>query len=70
MTVSHLKKTYLVPKGSTITVIAQRGHLRIETKGKARESGEKGQLIRVMNLSSKKEVIGEVIGDKQVRIHF
>ena len=70
MTASHLQKTYLVSRGSIVTLTAQRGSLKIEAKGKALENAELGQLVRVMNLTSRKEVIGEVIGEKQVRIHF
>ncbi|MCZ6679635.1 MAG: flagellar basal body P-ring formation chaperone FlgA [Candidatus Poribacteria bacterium] len=70
ITASHLNKTYLVSRGAAVTLIAQRGSLKVQAAGKALEKGEQGQLVRVMNLTSKKELVGEVIGDKLVRIHF
>ena len=67
---SLLQKQYLVPTGSIVTIVAQRGALKVQTKGVALENGERGQLIRVINSASKKELKGEVIGDKLVRIRF
>ena len=70
ITPSYLKKTYLVSRGSLVTMIAQKGSLKVQTQGKALQNGERGKLIRVMNLTSKKELEGEVIGDKLIRIHL
>jgi flagella basal body P-ring formation protein FlgA len=53
-----------------VTIIAQRGSLKVQVSGKALENGERGQLIRLMNLTSQKEIAGEVIGNKLVRINF
>lgn len=70
ITASDLKRTYLVSRGSVVTIIAQRGSLKVQVSGKALENGERGQLIRLMNLTSQKEIAGEVIGNKLVRINF
>ena len=70
ITASHLKKTYLVPRGSVVTMIVQKGNLKVQTQGKALQNGQRGEFISVMNLISKEKLVGEVIGDKSVRIHF
>ena len=70
VTPGHLKKNDLVSKGDVVTIIAQSGSLSVRAKGKALESGEQGEFIRVMNLASKKELLGEVAGDNLVRVHF
>jgi len=53
-----------------ITVIAQRGALKIQTHGVANENGNLGQLIRIKNITSKKVIIGQVIDKKKVQVKF
>ena len=65
-----LNKIYCVAKDSPVTIFAQHGQLKIQVQGVARENGELGQLIRIKNISSKKVIIGQVIGQKKVQIHF
>ena len=70
ITDQDLQKIYCVAKDSPVTIFAQHGQLKIQAQGVARENGELGQLIRIKNISSKKEIIGQVIGQKKVQIHF
>ncbi|MDP6595645.1 MAG: flagellar basal body P-ring formation chaperone FlgA [Candidatus Poribacteria bacterium] len=70
ITDQDLQKIYCVAKDSPVTIIAQHGQLKIQAQGVACENGELGQLIRIKNISSKKEITGQIIGQKKVQIHF
>ena len=70
ITNQDLQKIYCVAKDSPVIIVVQQGQLKIQTQGIACENGELGQLIRIKNLSSKKEITGQVIGLKKVQIHF
>ena len=70
ITQQDLQKQYHVKRGDVITVIAQRGALKIQTHGVANENGNLGQLIRIKNITSKKVIIGKVIDKKTVQVKF
>jgi flagella basal body P-ring formation protein FlgA len=61
-----LKKEYLVRKNSNIRVIYKKGNFKIEILGRALENGEKGQIIKVKNISSGKVIQCKVIGANKV----
>jgi flagella basal body P-ring formation protein FlgA len=60
----------LVKRGEVVTLIVEGQGLSISALGQAKEEGQRGQMIRVMNLSSKKELYGRVEGERQVRILY
>ncbi len=57
-----LKNPELVRKGDLVTMVAVRGNLRITVKGVARTGGSLGELVMVMNPSSRRVVQGKVVG--------
>jgi flagella basal body P-ring formation protein FlgA len=60
----------LVKRGEIVTLIVEGNGVVVTARGQAKEEGQRGQLIRVMNLSSKKELYGRVEGERQVKIPF
>jgi flagella basal body P-ring formation protein FlgA len=60
----------LVERNSIIDVVASEGMMRITLKGKALETGVRGQVIRVRNLQSASDIQAEVTGVNQARVHF
>ena len=60
----------LVKRGEIVTLIVEGDGVVVTARGQAKEEGQHGQLIRVMNLSSKKELYGRVEGERQVKIPF
>ena len=64
--ISDLEKPKLVEKGDAITMVLKQGPLSLTAKGKAMDSGAKGDTIRVMNTSSRRMVEARVNGPQQV----
>lgn len=65
-----LKAQKLVLRGQHITIIAQSGNLNLRVKGKALMDGQRGQTIKVRNLSSKKLIYAKVMSSGIVKINF
>lgn len=65
-----LKRPFLVRRGQLVTVIARSPHVLITLPGRAQDSGAKGEVIRVKNLSTKKVLLAEVKGPKTVEVVF
>jgi len=59
-----------VKKGDFVTLVAEAPGLTITVQGQAREEGSRGQLIRVRNVSSGREVYGRVESPQVVRVSF
>ena len=60
----------VIRRGSTVRLRLQRGPLRIEAVGRARENAAAGQPVRVLNLESRREVVGIVRPDGVVHVQF
>jgi flagella basal body P-ring formation protein FlgA len=60
----------LVKRGDIVTVIAENEVLKIVTKGMVKDRGRKGDVVRVININSKKEVFGKVVDARTVRVNF
>ncbi len=58
----------LVRRGDRVTITLRSKGLQIVTSGKAKEDGQLGEMIRVMNLESKKNVYAEVVNAGDVLI--
>ncbi|MFG0316022.1 MAG: flagellar basal body P-ring formation chaperone FlgA [Planctomycetota bacterium JB042] len=57
----------LVRRNEPVTLVFARGALRAETFGIARETGVLGDTVRIENLTTRKTVVGRVIGPGLVR---
>lgn len=60
----------LVQKGAFVKLIARRGRMLLTATGIAMEEGKMGEMIRVRNSASQKEVLARVIGRDQVEVGF
>jgi len=65
-----VEETPLIRRGEQVTITLQAGGLQIITLGKAKEDGKLGEVIKVMNLDSRKVVFAEVIRQGDVRVGF
>jgi len=66
----HLQAPVVIERGAFVQIIVQRGNMRIEATGTAREDGRLGEIIRVQNSSSLKEIHAQVIGTNTVKVRF
>ncbi len=60
----------LVKKGDPVTLLIENNQFRITTFGEVKEDGRKGDRVKLMNLSSKKEVWGRVLDAHTVQVEF
>ncbi len=63
-----LEDSFAIQKGETVNIMAENKKLTVQAKGKTLEKGRIGDLIRVKNLTSDKEVVGRVIGSSTVKV--
>ena len=52
----------LVKRGDLVTIVARSGQVRVSTPGEVRNKGALGELIRVKNLMSRREIFARVLG--------
>ena len=67
---NQLESPPLVRRGDIVTLTVQGPGLTAVTQGEAREDGKAGQVIRVRNRTSGREVYGQVEGERAVRVSF
>lgn len=60
----------LVNKGDRVILLIEDDHFKITALGEAKEVGRKGDRIKLINLSSKKEVYGRVLDGNTVQVDF
>ena len=65
---AHLTAPTLVGRNQIVTIAYERSALRIEAEGRALSAGSLGQVIRVMNNTSRITVSGRVAADGTVVI--
>ena len=66
----QVEKVPLIKSGQMVTIIAENGVLKISVAGKAHSSGAEGDIIRVQNLTSLKEIPAKVIDASTVQVAF
>ncbi len=59
----------LVDRGGFVTIIYKDGPIALSAKGKALQNGAKGEMVRILNISSNKHLQGMVTADQQVTIY-
>jgi len=67
---SNIKFPFLVKRGHLVHIHARRGQLSITAIGKSLDAGRKGDLIRVVNIDSKKPVHARVVESSSVEVLF
>ncbi|MCK5187262.1 MAG: flagellar basal body P-ring formation protein FlgA [Deltaproteobacteria bacterium] len=60
----------LVRRGDLVTIVAESDTLKITTQGIVSENGCKGEVVRVINTNSRKDVYARVVDSRTVAIDF
>ena len=66
----QVERVPLIKSGQMVTIVAESGVLKISVTGKAHSSGAEGDIIRVQNLTSLKEIPAKVIDGSTVQVAF
>ncbi|MFW5901619.1 MAG: flagellar basal body P-ring formation chaperone FlgA [Thermodesulfobacteriota bacterium] len=67
---SDLERPVLVERREIVTIVFEKGALRISARGKATADGRKGEVIMVENMRSHRQVPCTVIGEGLTRANF
>ncbi|QJA06563.1 flagellar basal body P-ring formation protein FlgA [Thermosulfurimonas marina] len=67
---SQIRAPALVHRNQIVRIVARSAHLTVTARGQARQDGRPGEIIRVRNLSSKKEIYARVTGPGVVEVTF
>src|SRR3990172_11149946 len=70
LTENILEEPPLFKRGDNVFIVAESDALRVSAIGVAGEDGYRGRPVRITNMQSKKEVIGEVDGDGTVSVKW
>lgn len=70
LTPVHLRKRIAVKRGELVTLVVEGPNFRITTQGVAVTDGRKGDTLRVLNPTSKREALGIVEASGVVRVPF
>ncbi|MFH1137359.1 MAG: flagellar basal body P-ring formation chaperone FlgA [Pseudomonadota bacterium] len=65
-----LQEGKAVKKGDMVTLIARDGFLKVASPGQVKQDAALGETVSVLNLSSKKVVLGKVIDSGSVEVSF
>ncbi|MBI5584067.1 MAG: flagellar basal body P-ring formation protein FlgA [Deltaproteobacteria bacterium] len=58
----------LVKKGDLVQVIVDKNNIRVSCQGEIKETGRRGDRVKLVNLSSKKELMGRVVDGGTVQL--
>jgi flagellar basal body P-ring formation protein FlgA len=64
------EKFPIVDKGDIVTILAESGDLKVTAMGRVLMKGYKGELVKVQNLMSKKEIYAKVVNGSIVAVDF
>jgi flagella basal body P-ring formation protein FlgA len=67
---SMVEEPPLVNRGDRVTLLIENDQFKITALGEVREIGRKGDRIKLVNLTSKREVYGTVLDSTTVRVDF
>ena len=67
---SMVERTPLVKKGDRLTLVIENDRFRITTLGEVREEGAKGDRVRLLNISSKREVYGRILDANTAKVDY
>jgi len=60
----------LIKRGDVVTILATSGALQVTTLGTAKNNGQQGDRIRVVNLDTRKVLFGYILDSKTVQVVF
>jgi len=67
---SMVEEPPLIRKGDRVLLLVESPFFRITALGESKEEGRRGERVKMLNLSSKKEVYGRVLDSRTVAIDF
>jgi flagella basal body P-ring formation protein FlgA len=65
-----LQSPLLVKPKNIVRLVAEKGLLRVTTLGQVKDKGGRGDVVRVLNLSSRKLVYGRVVDSRTIHVEF
>lgn len=65
-----LERSPAVSRGDVVTIVAESGELRVTVPGRILETGYLGELVKVQNLMSRKDIYAKVINNATVMVDF
>lgn len=68
LTPAAIATNKVIKRGESVSILAETGGITIRAKGQALEAGGIGDIIRVKNLNSKREIEARVTGPGQVKV--
>lgn len=68
--INFLEVPPLVKRGDLVTIVAESDTLKITTQGIVTEDGCEGEMVRVINTNSRKDVYARVVDSRTVEIDF
>ncbi|MBI5816301.1 MAG: flagellar basal body P-ring formation protein FlgA [Nitrospinae bacterium] len=66
----HVSQKKMISAGETVTIVAGNATIRVSTPGKAKQDGDKGDWIKVVNMDSGKSLNAKVSGPGEVTVEF
>lgn len=70
LTVQGLANAVLVKRGDQVRVLVEKGGMRLSIAGEAMDTGGAGERVRVVNASSKRELVGRVVDHGTVSVVY
>jgi flagella basal body P-ring formation protein FlgA len=70
LTVQGLANAVLVKRGDLVRVLVEKGGMRLSIAGEAMDTGGAGERVRVVNASSKRELVGRVVDHGTVSVVY
>jgi flagella basal body P-ring formation protein FlgA len=70
MTQAVLRPRLVIKRGEIVTVILDGQGFKIRAQGRAEADGRHGEVIRVLNLTSRRDIVARVEGPGLVRVPF
>jgi len=70
LTAAIIELPPLVKRRKLVKIVAETENLRVTTLGEARQDGREGEVIKVLNTSSQKEIYGRVIDANTIKIEL
>ncbi len=66
----HISHNKAMKRGAAVVILAEKGNLRVEAPGKVLETGSPGEMVKVLNTLSGKEVYATVLDNSTVSVSF
>jgi len=70
ITRSMVEEPPLVKRGDIVTVTLESDTMRITTLGEVQKMGRRGDLVRVMNMETRRSVYGRVVDARTLKVEF